>query len=243
MKKLVLLLLLFPGLSIHAGVYDFIKNRSDVTLPFISCEIQKMQVRINDNKMDIVLLESEKSSGEILDNTYKEAEKNGCVFFSDETILYAANLLYEIAGKKKYDDEFGYVFYKDRKDKITFVITAGDGRNCEIIRITTQAFKNGVIKGFNDEIEHFYNASKVFCVEILSENGGTINFANFYRVDSGDRYEIRNFYDNALKKKKFNVLKKYYDEKIDFYILERKNRNYLLAISEKDNEDWILVIG
>lgn len=243
MKKLIVFLLLVFNLNINASVYDFIRNKGDILLPFISDEIQKMHVRINDNKMDIWFLESNKSSKEVLDILYKQAEKNGCVFYSDESVFYVANLLYKIAGRKKYEDEFGYIFYRDKNDKITFIITAGDGRNCEIIKIATRSFKDKTVKGFNDGIRHYNDACKIFSIEILSESGRTIYFANFYRVEYGDRHEIRNFYNNTIKKGRFRVVKKYFDDEIDFFILERKGKNYLLVISDKQQENWIIVTG
>lgn len=238
-----MLLLFVFNLNLNASVYDFIRNKGDILLPFILDEIQKMHVRINDNKMDICFFESNNSAKEVLDSLYKQAEKNGCIFYSDEFVFYMANLLYKIAGRKKYEDEFGYIFYRDKNDKIIFIITAGDGKNCEIIKIVTKLFNDKTVKGFNDGIKHYNYACKIFSIEILSESGKTIYFANFYRIVSGDRYEIRNFYNSSIKKHQFKILKRYFGDEIDFFIFDKKGKNYLLAISNNQSENWIIVIG
>lgn len=243
MKKMFLFIFLIFNFNLYATVFDFIKNKNEFLFPFVLNEVRDIKVKINDSKMEILLQELNKSSQEVLDILYKNAEKEGCIFYNDETILNIANLLYEIAGRKKYNEEFGYVFYKDKNNKITFVITASDGRSCEIIKITTKQFKNKNIKGYEDGIKHFNDAEKIFSIEISSGRGNAIYFANFYRINSGDRCEIRNFYNNTFKKDKYKILKKYFSETIDFFMIEKGDKNYLLVISEKENENWIFVTG
>jgi hypothetical protein len=152
-------------------------------------------------------------------------------------------MLYKIAGTKKYDDEFGYIFYKDKKNNFTFVITAGDGTSSEIIKITADSMNNNKRGGVNDGIKHINGAEKIFSIEILSGTGYTLHFANFYRIQSGDRYEMRNYYGYILKNNGFKIVKKYFDDNMDFFIIKKHNRNYLFSISEEHSENWIMVMG
>jgi len=243
MKKIYIFLFVLFALDLNATIYDFIKTKSDILLPFFNKEINKMNVRINGYKMDISLLEADKSSEEILIGLYNEAEKNNSIFYSNEYVLFIANLLYEIAGKRKYNDEFGYILYKDKNSRMNFFITAGNGIKSEIIKISTTIKNNSRKSGFNDGIIHFYANEKVFSIEILSDSNKTIHFFNFYMAVLGDRCEIRNYYYNSLQKQKFEIVNKYFDEKIDFFILEKKNRNYLFAISEEQSANWIMIMG
>lgn len=243
MKKLFLIFFITFAFNLNASVYDVFKFPQNVFSHFSGIETGKMKVKINDNKMDISLLDVNKSTKQILDFLYEKAEKNNCVFYNNETVLCIADLLYKIAGRKKYEDEFGYIFYKDNKNKINFIISAGDGQKSEIIKITSNYFNIKKVKGFDDGMKHFSDIEKIFSIEILSDTNKIIYFANFYRAVFGDRYEIRNFYNNSLKNNKFKIIKKYFDDETDFFIIEKNRRNYFLAITEKNNENWIIIAG
>jgi|DewCreStandDraft_4_1066084.scaffolds.fasta_scaffold02440_8 translation elongation factor EF-G len=243
MKKIFFVFFITFAFNLSASVYDIFKLPQSDFPVFNALKTGKMKVRINNNKMDISLFEINKPSKQILDLLYEKAEKNNCVFYNNETVLYIADLLYKIAGKRRYDDEFGYIFYKDNKNRMNFTICAGDGQKSEIIKITSNSFNTKKVKGFDDGIKHFSDIEKILSIEILSDADKTIYFANFYRAVFGDRYEIRNFYNNSLKNNKFKIIKKYFDNETDFFILEKNRKNYFFAITEQNNENWIMVAG
>ncbi|MCX7699022.1 MAG: hypothetical protein N2114_06110 [Candidatus Goldbacteria bacterium] len=241
MRKVIVIFLFIIHFNLNASVYDFIKEKINFSMPFISKEIKSMNIKINGNRIDILLLEANKSSEKALVELYEKAEKNGCDFYNSESILYIAELLYKIAGRKKYDDEFGYILYLEKNKKINFIITAGNGEECEIIKISSVL--NNKKNGYDDGINHIANAKQIFSFEILSDYNKTLYFTNFYIITSADRYEIRNFYDHALIKSGFKLIKKYFDNKIDLFIYEKRKKIYLMAISEEQNENWLMVMG
>ncbi len=241
MRKIYIFIFFLFSLNLSATVYDYIKT--NFSLPFINKNLEKMNVRINGNRMDISLFEAEKSSDEILKNLYNKAEENKSTFYSNETILQIAKLLYEIAGKKKYDDEFGYILYTDKNNKMNFYITSGDGSKSEVIKISTNIKENKKNMGFDDGINHFNAIEKVFSIEILSDSNRTQHFSNFYRIIAGDIYEIRNYYNSVFKRQGYRIINKYFEKGMDFFIIEKKNKNYLFTIAETAGEQWMVVMG
>lgn len=241
MREITVFLIVLLHFNINASVYDFVNGKIDFSLPFLGNEIQKMHIKINGNNMQVSLIESNKSSEEVLALIYKEAEKRNCLFYNNETIFLIANLLYEIAGKNKYEDEFGYILYSEKNKKVNFFITAGDGDRSEIIKISSVI--NNKTKNFNDGIEHINDAQLTLSFEILSDFNTTLYFANFYVTTLSDRYELRNFYNYSLKKSGYKIIKRFYDARTDIFILTKKNKNYVFAISEERDENWIMVMG
>ncbi len=224
------------------GIFD--NKIEQLTGGIYATELDKLEIKVNDKKIEVKKFKSENRTREILESYYYEAKSNCYSMISNEFLLFSAKTLFGAASCGEKFENFGYLFFIGGNDTGYFIIAGACGGTTELIRARINNLTSAAkFSGYEDGIRQIEGAEKILSIEIILD-GKTVNFGNFYRVSGVSRDELRNYYEDMLKKNGGKILKKSSTRDSDIFMARKGSKEIMLTISEDDTgKKMIFLMG
>lgn len=226
-----------------AEVFDVKKITAGLFPPDLSAIKQgALTARINGAPVKIEAFDTGKSADEVMSFYADEAEMKGYELINGSGIrefgIFLANM-----GIDEDPEKWYYLFYRQANGDMAMITAAEHGNKTRIVTLKTANMdKASPENGFDDQIRHCRGFEKFISIEIMSGRKVT-GFCNFYRSQASDRTVIRSYYEDHLKKQKWNIQKAYSDGEADMFMMEKKGNSRILAIYPSEDDVWIMVTG